>query len=343
MHSITVEQLNRIVSLLQSGQSIRSVAQQTKVSYSTVAKYGRIHCSDRNAGKGGRPKKLSEADKRYCIRQVTKGRIDNAVKVQKQLYKDLGVMVSAQTIRRTFREGGLGSIEKPKKPAISQANAKKRLAWCMAHKDWTIADWKRVIWSDETKVNRYNSDGRVWAWIRDGEQPQPRHVKGTVKHSGGSVMVWSAISYAGTGWLCKIEVNMDKHLYKEILEDELDKTVDYVCGKLNLRRDQVIYQQDNDSKHTSDVAKEYLASQEYQVMSWPAQSPDLNPIENMWRLLKIRLNEYNTPPRGINELYERIIEIWYNKITIEECRKVIEIMPDRIQQCIKAKGYWTDY
>ncbi len=81
MHSITVEQLNRIVSLLQSGQSIRSVAQQTKVSYSTVAKYGRIHCSDRNAGKGGRPKKLSEADKKYCIRQVTKGRIDNAVKV----------------------------------------------------------------------------------------------------------------------------------------------------------------------------------------------------------------------------------------------------------------------
>jgi transposase len=45
-------------------------------------------------------------------------------------------------------------------------------------------------------------------------------------------------------------------------------------------------------------------NQEYQVLEWPPQSPDLNPIENMWRLLKIRLNEHDTPPKGMQELYE---------------------------------------
>jgi transposase len=78
-------------------------------------------------------------------------------------------------------------------------------------------------------------------------------------------------------------------------------------------------------------------------MDWPPQSPDLNPIENMWRLLKLRLNEYEAPAKGMNDLFERSKEVWYDIIKKEECQKVIESMPERIQQCIKAKGYWTKY
>ncbi len=54
-----------------------------------------------------------------------------------------------------------------------------------------------------------------------------------------------------------------------------------MCEKLNLRRDQVYFQHDNDPKHTSNLVKEYLNEQEYQVLDWPPQFPDLNPIENM--------------------------------------------------------------
>ncbi|MBM6386306.1 MAG: transposase [Paenibacillus sp.] len=165
----------------------------------------------------------------------------------------------------------------------------------------------------------------------------------SIKHGGGSIMLWSAITYVGTGWLCKIEGNMDKDLYKSILEGEQNATIDFLCQKLNLNRSQVVFQHDNDPKHTSNLVKNYLHSQEYQVMEWPPQSPDLNPIENMWRLLKIRLNEYETPPKGMQELFERVTEVWYNVITKEECQKVIESMPNRIEQCINAKGYWTKY
>jgi transposase len=343
MHSISDNLYNLVISLLQEGETVREVAKTVGVSISTVSRIGQKECSDRILHKGGRRQALSAADKRYCVRMVTKGNLDNAVKVKKMLEKDHEITVSADTVRRALRGGGLGAIEKPKKPLLSKANVRKRIAWCKAHKDWTVDDWKRVVWSDETKINRFNSDGRVWAWIRDGETLSPKHVKVTVKHGGGSIMLWSALTYVGTGWMCKIDGNMDKTLYKEILEDEQSQTIDFVCRKLSLQRDQVVFQHDNDPKHTSNLVKDYLKEQDYKIMEWPPQSPDLNPIENMWQLLKIRLNEFETPPKGVQELYERVTKVWYDVITKEECQKCIESMPKRIKMCLKNKGYWTDY
>ena len=88
----------------------------------------------------------------------------------------------------------------------------------------------------------------------------------TVKHGGGSIMLWSAITYAGTGWICKIDGNKNMTLYKEILEDEQSKTIGYLCQKLKLRRDHVVFQHDNDPKHTSKLVKKYLEDQEYCVL-----------------------------------------------------------------------------
>ncbi|KAG1309778.1 hypothetical protein G6F62_014754 [Rhizopus arrhizus] len=136
---------------------------------------------------------------------------------------------------------------------------------------------------------------------------------------------------------------MDKTLYKEILEDELERTIEHGTNKLGLERHWVIFQHDNDPKHTSKLVKEYLEQQSYNILDWPAQSPDLNSIENMWSLLKRRLNDYETAPKGMNELYERATKVWYVLMKPEECQKVIETMPKPIKQCIKDKGRCTDY
>ncbi|KAG1016704.1 hypothetical protein G6F26_012315 [Rhizopus arrhizus] len=223
----------------------------------------------------GRPKVLSAADERYCVRQFTKNRVPSAVKVAECLENDIGKKVGVETVRRALRKAGLGAIEKPKKPLLSAKIIRNRLSWYITHKDWTVDDWKRM----------------------------------TVKHGGGSITLWSAITYAGVGWMCKINVNMDKELYKEILEDELERTIEYGVNRLGFERHQVIFQHDNDSKHTSKVVKEYLQKQSYTVLQWPEQSPDLNSIENIWSLLKRRLNDYETAPKGMNELYERVTKV----------------------------------
>lgn len=143
--------------------------------------------------------------------------------------------------------------------------------------------------------------------------------------------------------MCKIDGNMNKELYKEILQDDLEQTIQYACRELDLDRDQIIFQQDNDPKHTSNLVKKYLKEQSYKTIEWPAQSPDLNPIENMWSLLKQRLNDYETAPKGLEELNERVIDVWYNKMTAKDCQNVINSMPRRIKACIKVKGKWTKY
>ena len=343
MKSTPLSHVNAAISLLRSGLSIREVAQKLNLGKSSVGRIREEHCQGVRSSKGGRPRVLSEADERYCVRKATKQRVSNAVKITKMLEDDFQIQVNSETVRRALRVAGLGSMEKPKKTLLSKANVKKRLAWCKKYRDWTVDDWKRVIWTDETKINRFNSDGRQWAWIRSGERLQNHHVKLTVKHGGGSIMLWSAITYAGVGWMCKIDGNMDKTLYKEILEDELEQTIAYAIEELGFKREQVIFQQDNDPKHSSNLVKEYLKDQSYQILEWPAQSPDLNPIENMWALLKRRLNQYETATKGMNELYERVSEVWYDQMKPEECQKVIESMPRRIAAVSKAKGYWTKY
>ncbi|KAG1369061.1 hypothetical protein G6F61_012655 [Rhizopus arrhizus] len=303
MKQVPQDMVFQAISLLKQGKSVREVEELTGLSKSTVGRLRKTHCTGVMKPNRGRPKVLSAADERYCVRQVTKNRVPSAVKVAECLENDIGKKVGVETVRRALRRAGLGAIEKPKKPLLSAKNIRNRLSRCITHKDWTM----------------------------------------TIKHGGGNIMLWSAINYAGVGWMCKINGNMNKELYKEILEDELERTIEYGVSKLGFERHQVIFQHDNDPKHTSKVVKEYLQRQSHNFLQWPAQSPDLNPIENMWSLLKRRLNDYETAPKGMNELYERVTKVWYDLMKPEECQKVIESMPQRIRKCIQNKGRWTDY
>ena len=78
----------------------------------------------------------------------------------------------------------------------------------------TIDDWKHVIFSDETKINRYCSNGRSWCWIEDGDRIGPQHVYQIVKHDGGSMMIWGCMMAFGQGAWYIIEGRMDRPLYK---------------------------------------------------------------------------------------------------------------------------------
>ncbi len=217
-------------------------------------------------------------------------------------------------------------------------NRKKRLEFARRHEHWTEADWARVIWSDETKINRIGSDGRLWCWKADGEGLSERTVQPTVKHGGGSVMIWGCMLSRGVGNVTHIEGRMNAEMYCHILDEHLIGTI----KKYRLRRSGVIFQQDNDPKHTSKKAREWLEDSGISVMTWPPQSPDLNPIEHLWDLLKRRLNVYPNFPSGTFELSDRIKREW-SKISAEECAKLVGSMPNRVREVLKAKGGYTRY
>jgi hypothetical protein len=83
----------------------------------------------------------------------------------------------------------LRACEKIPKPSLSQRNVQERLRFVTIHKYWTVEDWKSVVFSNKTKINRFNANGRSWCWINDKENVPDRVVKQTVKHGGGSVML----------------------------------------------------------------------------------------------------------------------------------------------------------
>jgi hypothetical protein len=229
-------------------------------------------------------------------------------------------------------------VVKKKKPLLSVRHRKARLAFAQKYREWTVEDWKRVIWSDETKINRFGSDGREWVWKQKGEGLIEREVQGTVKFGGGNIMVWGCMGWNGVGHLAEVEGRMDADQYVSILEDHMLPSLE----ESGISGEEVIFQQDNDPKHTSKKAKKWMKDNNITLLDWPAQSPDLSPIEHQWVHLKRQLDQYSTAPKGVWEIWERVVEEW-DKIPAEVCQNLIESMPRRLEAVIKARGGHTKY
>ena len=107
--------------------------------------------------------------------------------------------------------------------------------------------------------------------------------------------------------------------------------------------DDIIFQHDNDPKHTSRLTQKWFVDTKVQLLNWPVYSPDLNPIENLWDYLKVRLYAYETAPLSMKELFERVADIWYNEITKEYCEQLVCSTPRRLQLVLKEKGGEINY
>ena len=156
----------------------------------------------------------------------------------------------------------------------------------------------------------------------------------TVKFGGGSVMVWGCMSCDGVGPLVKVEGRMSGRDYIRLLSQTL---VPYIQSL----GPEYIFQDDNAPCHRAHTVTRWVASKGVKTMEvWPPQSPDLNPIEHLWRILAIRIKSYK--PKDLKELEERLKEEW-SKIPAVEVQNLIASMPKRVEAVITAKGGPTKY
>ncbi len=222
------------------------------------------------------------------------------------------------------------------KPLLNQRQRQKRLTWATEKKNWTVAQWSKVLFSDESKfcISFGNQGPRVWR--KSGEAQNPCCLKSSVKFPQ-SVMIWAAMSSAGVGPLCFLKSTVNAAIYQEILEHFMLPSADKLYGD-----DDFIFQQDLAPAHTAKGTKSWFNDHGVTVLDWPANLPDLNPIENLWGIVKRKMRD--TRPNNADDLKATVKETWAS-IPPQQCHKLITSMPRRIEAVIKAKGapskYWV--
>lgn len=320
-----------IRNLYKAGKSQREIADYLGRSKTFV--FNALHSTGKRE-LTGRPRKTTPKDDSAIKRASQK----DPFKASKQIRDELNLSVSSRTVQRRLAEKGLGGKSPRKVPMLTPKHLKARLKYAKDHFDWVGPEkekqWRNVLWSDETKVNLIGSDGKSWVHRPLGCAYMPQYTNKTFKHGGGNIMVWGCFSWYGVGPLYWIDRIMDQHLYAQILREVM---LPHAEWEMPLKWQ---FQQDNDPKHTAKTVKKWFQDNKVDVMEWPAQSPDLNPIENLWEIVKRKV--YTEKSKNKQQLWERIQAVWY-AIPVRTCQKLVESMPNRVREVMRNKGYTTKY
>ena len=205
MKSHPTEIRNSVVARVVRGESQRTIAAALGISVGSVGSITR-QFNFVSSAKNGRPQKIWTTLGRLILRRFGTGEYTTAMDAAKKLVAE-GTLVHAQTIRNLLKDNNFDSrIKRPALP-LTPARKKARLAFANKYKHWTKEDWKRVIFSDETKIYRLGSDGKQWTWVQRGQALRDHNANHTYKHGGGSLFLWSCITAEGPATLSRSKVD----------------------------------------------------------------------------------------------------------------------------------------
>jgi transposase len=320
------EKRNKVYNLYECGITDRSeIVKRTNIPYSTVCQI----IARKNEGKpvehmagAGRPFKFNSSDKKRVSNLAIAHLKWSVAKIGNLAEKRGTPAVSDRMIRRYLNRSGYLKLMPKPVPMMTAKHIENRLNWCQRHQDF---DWERVVFTDESYFE-YNRN-KIPLWSR--EKPQIM----TPKRSP-AIMIWGGISLRGTTPLSIGTGHINSSKYIDILNENLIPAMEV------LYPEGYILQQENARAHISNETKKWMTDAGINIMDWPAASPDLSIIENVWGLMKNRIE--NLDPRSVPLWKQEIQNVW-DDIDQDFLGNYFESIPKRIKLCIEANGGPIDY
>lgn len=335
-----LETASRAVFMLQEGESQRAVARRLGVSRRAIRnvweRYQETGSVARRPGTG-RVRATTAQEDRYIRLTARRERTITARHLQNRLRQSTGTRVSDQTIRNRLHEDGQRSRARVIQLKLTRAHRAARLRFAREHADWTMDNWRNVLFTDESKVKFFSDDRRVRVWRREGERFSEPCIHGTDRFGGPNVMVWAGISLLGKTELVILEegsVTAARYVERVIRP--------HVIPFSQRVGENFIFMQDNARAHTARSTQTALSDANITVLPWPAMSPDLNPIEHLWDQLKRSLKANYSDVANRQELINALKVCW-EQIPEQNITHLIESVPDRLRECVRSRGGPTRY
>ncbi|UYV68119.1 hypothetical protein LAZ67_5003107 [Cordylochernes scorpioides] len=285
----------------------------------------------------GRPKVTTLNQDRYLSLLVRRNRRMTASQLRSDLNAATGVLVSTDTIRRRLHRKGLYARRPIFCVPLTPPQKRTRKHWCRQHVAWNPDEWRRVMFTDESRFSLNSDSRRVFVWREVGIRNNPRNMVERDPYRSQGFMVWAGILLGG---------RTELHIFRQgtptgqRYRDEI--LAAYVMPQALEMGENFLLMDDNARSHRAGVVDTFIQNHAIARMNCPARSPDLNPIEHVWDNLGRRISSLQPPPRNTHELETALTQEWA-LIPQELINSLILSMGHRCRACQSVKSDHTPY
>lgn len=286
----------------------------------------------------GRPRLIDARAERRLLRVVQTHRMATVAQIAEQVNAGSDKKVSEHTVHRSLLRLGLRNRRLTRTPVLDApcsgpAAAVHRLQWAREHQNWTPEQWKKVVWSGQSRFSLEQADGRVRVRRLSGDAAEPRC--GT----GSCVTLWAMFCWETLGPALQVEDTETHTSYRDILANQVHPFMAAVFPDGS-----GLFQQD--FNHTADVVQDWFQEHEdeFKVLPWPPGSPDISLMGQLWEVLEeqFRSMEPGTvrPEQDTQDLEELLLAAWCG-IPQRTFRALVEAMPQRVKAAMTSQplGY----
>lgn len=315
----------RAYKLRAAGASVNSICHELKCNRRFVKTWferGRSGKGFADSQRSGAPRKLTPDLYPEVKRMLKQKKGGTAPKVAIKLKKSRGISITARTLENYGKELGLTSYVRPRKARLVKDDKPRRLRFCRRRRPSGF--WNKVIWTDEKAYELHVEPNRIWAERRDDVSPIEKDlVEPTVR-------VWGGISASGKTKLFKIPSYWTAPEYVTHLKSKAFPSIRSMMG------DDFVFMHDGDGAHRGRVVENFLAEEGVEVLDdFPARSGDLQPQENMWKIVDDGVKNRNF--RSLDGLWKVLKEEW-EKVPQETVANLAHSVPGRLRECIALGG-----